>query len=88
MIDQGKNDDDELPNFAFRGFKGDYEIKLFDGANEIKEWKMNLDEDSEWILSLEWNKWVFDLRKNKQCIKMNENRVLFSARVIIINQHL
>ena len=53
LIDQGKNDDDELANFSFRGFKGDYEIKLFDGANELKEWKLNLDKDTEWILSLE-----------------------------------
>ena len=53
LINQGRNDEDELANFSFRGFKGDYNIKLFDGDNEVKQWSLNLDKDTEWILSLE-----------------------------------
>ena len=53
LIDEGTNNEDEIANFSFRGFKGDYEIKLFDGEDVIKQWTMNLDEDTEWILTLE-----------------------------------
>ena len=41
-----------MATFAFRGFKGDYEIKLMDGANEIKSWTMNVDMDTQWICKM------------------------------------
>ena len=54
LENQGTNsDDDGFANFNFRGFKGDYEIKLMDGDNEIKVWKKNLENDANWILSID-----------------------------------
>ena len=50
---------DEFANFNFRGFKGDYEIKLMEGEKELKTWNKNTDDDddykrssTQWILSL------------------------------------
>jgi len=53
LINKGTNDENEMANFEFRGFKGDYMITLFDGDDELKHWTMNLDTDSSWVLSLE-----------------------------------
>ena len=51
--------EDRFANFNFRGFKGEYEIKLMDGENELKTWHKNTDDDddyersaTQWILSL------------------------------------
>ena len=54
MLDnQETNSEDGIANFNFRGFKGDYEIKLMDGDNEIKFWTKNLENDANWILSID-----------------------------------
>jgi len=50
LEDQGTENENEIATFSFRGFKGDYNIKLMDGDNELKSWTLNLDEDSEWVL--------------------------------------
>ena len=53
LVDQGKNSDNELVNFSFRGFKGDYSITLMQGDEELQSWDMNLETDTEWILSVD-----------------------------------
>ena len=50
LQDQGTENENEVATFSFRGFKGDYDIKLMDGDNELKSWTLNLDKDSEWVL--------------------------------------
>ena len=50
LVDQGTANENEIATFSFRGFKGDYDLKLMDGETELKSWTLNLDKDSEWVL--------------------------------------
>ena len=50
LVDQGTSNENEIATFSFRGFKGDYDLKLMDGETELKSWTLNLDKDSEWVL--------------------------------------
>ena len=65
MEDQGTENENEIAVFSFRGFKGDYDIKLMDGDNELKSWTLNLDKDSEWVLEY----WSYNVGTNYQSIK-------------------
>ena len=50
LVNQGTDNENELAAFSFRGFKGDYEIKLMDGNEVVKIWTANLANDTEWVL--------------------------------------
>jgi len=52
LRDQGTGNEDEMATFGFRGFKGDYEIKLMDGDTELAGWTMNLDMDTALICEI------------------------------------
>ena len=54
LEDQGTDNEEELATFGFRGFKGDYEIRLMDGENELKSWTRNLDDNTpKWNLPMD-----------------------------------
>ena len=53
LENEGTDIEDELAKFSFRGFKGDYEIKLMDSSVELGKWTANLDYDTEWVFTME-----------------------------------
>ena len=53
LENEGTENEEEFATFSFRGFKGDYKMKLMDSTTEIGSWTMNLNHDTEWVFTIE-----------------------------------
>ena len=69
LENEGTESEDEIATFSFRGFKGDYEIKLMGSTTEIGSWTMNLNHDTEWVLTIEWFNLTRVALKTKETIR-------------------